>query len=446
MLLFKYFASRRLGLAGLVMMTLFFAACTAEPSSTAVPEPGEAESQESFTNWSEAELATLQSLWLGNLPPLPSDPSNAYADDSRAAELGQRFFFDTRFSANGQVSCATCHQTNNLFTDSLPQAQAIGTTKRHTPSISGMAYSPWFFWDGSRDSQWAQALTPMESAVEHGGTRTQYAHLVAEDEEYRAAYEEIFGPLPDFSDRSRFPDSAGPVEEPGLRAAWDSMAPADHVLVNQVFANIGKAIAAYERQINPGPSRFDAYVDALVDGDEVSLAESLNQDEVAGLQLFIGRGNCTQCHNGPLFTNNGFHSIGVPDPAGQPPDIGRFGGVQLAVNNEFNCQGSYSDAGADECEELRFVKMFGEELMNAFKVPSLRNVAETAPYMHVGQFQSLGEVLDHYNQAPVGLGPTGHTDLVPLGFTQIELDQLEAFLQTLSGPLNVEPELLATPE
>jgi cytochrome c peroxidase len=84
--------------------------------------------------------------------------------------------------------------------------------------------------------------------------------------------------------------------------------------------------------------------------------------------------------------------------------------------------------------------------MNAFKVPSLRNVAETGPYMHVGQFQSLGEVLDHYNQAQAGLGPTGHTDLIPLGFTQIELDQLEAFLRTLSGPLDVEPELLATPE
>ena len=79
---------------------------------------------------------------------------------------------------------------------------------------------------------------------------------------------------------------------------------------------------------------------------------SLSPDEVAGLRLFTGRGNCTQCHNGPLFTNKGFHSIGVPDPAGQPPDVGRFAGVQLALRNEFNCLGPYSDAPPEACEEL----------------------------------------------------------------------------------------------
>jgi cytochrome c peroxidase len=428
----------------LVLLIVISAACSGGLENTGdqgVDSPGE----EEYMGWSQGELATLQSLWLGSLPPLPPDPSNADADNPRAAELGQQFFFDTRFSANGQISCATCHQPGNLFTDGLPQAQAIGTTLRHAPTIVGTAYNPWFFWDGRRDSQWAQALSPMESPVEHGGTRTQYAHLVSEDESYRAAFEAIFGPLPDFSDRDRFPDSAGPVEDPDLKAAWEAMAPADQELVNQVYAGIGKAIAAYERQIMPGPSRFDAYVEALMARDETAIKNSLSPDEVAGLRLFIGRGNCTQCHNGPLLTNNSFHSIGVPDPPGQPPDIGRFAGVQQAVANEFNCFGQYSDAQAEGCSELRFVKMWGEELMGTFKVPSLRNVAETAPYMHAGQFATLGAVLSHYNQAPAGLGPTGHTDLLPLGFTQTELDQLEAFLRTLSGPLNVEPELLAPP-
>ena len=103
------------------------------------------------------------------------------------------------------------------------------------------------------------------------------------------------------------------------------------------------------------------------------MTAALDEGEVAGLRLFIGRGNCTQCHNGPLLTNMGFHSIGVPDPAGQPPDVGRFAGVQLALKNEFNCLGQYSDAApetdADACEEVRFAKTMSPELMAAFKVP-----------------------------------------------------------------------------
>lgn len=428
----------------LVLIIAISAACSSGLENSA-DQGADGSGEEEYMGWSQAELATLKSLWLGNLSSLAPDPSNAVADDPLAAELGKQLFFDSRFSANGQISCATCHQPGNLFTDGLQQAQAIGTTQRHTPTIVGTAYNPWFFWDGRRDSQWAQALTPMESAVEHGGTRTQYAHLIDEDVSYRAAFEAVFGPLPDLSNRARFPDSAGPVEDPDLKAAWEAMDPADQELVNQVYAGIGKVIAAYERQIMPGPSRFDAYVEALMAREETAINNVLTPDEEAGLRLFIGRGNCTQCHNGPLLTSNSFHSIGVPDPPGQPPDIGRFAGVQQAVANEFNCFGQYSDAKTESCTELRFVKMWGEELMGAFKVPTLRNVAETAPYMHAGQFATLNEVLNHYNQAPAGLGPTGHTDLLPLDFTQTELDQLEAFLRTLSGPLNVEPELLAPP-
>jgi cytochrome c peroxidase len=220
---------------------------------------------------------------------------------------------------------------------------------------------------------------------------------------------------------------------------------ADRETINQVFANIGKAIAAYERRIMPGESDFDRYVAALLDRDEAAMAAALTEDQVAGLRLFLGRGNCTQCHNGPLLTNMGFVSIGVPDPEGEPPDVGRFAGVQLALRDEFNCLGSYSDADPIHCEELRFAKSMSAELMAAFKVPSLRNVAETRPYMHAGQFATLAEVLDHYNEAPSGLGPTDHTDLVPLGLKATELQQLEAFLNSLSAPLDVAPELLAPP-
>ncbi|MDH5584142.1 MAG: cytochrome-c peroxidase, partial [Gammaproteobacteria bacterium] len=102
-----------------------------------------------------------------SLPELPPDPSNAVADNPLAAEFGRMLFFDTRLSANGAVSCATCHQPERGFTDGLQKAQAMGTTLRHTPGIAGMAYSPWQFWDGRRDSQWSQALAPLEDANEH---------------------------------------------------------------------------------------------------------------------------------------------------------------------------------------------------------------------------------------------------------------------------------------
>jgi cytochrome c peroxidase len=396
-----------------------------------------------FAGWSQGEVEQLRSLWLGSLQPLPPDPSNGVGDDLLAVTLGHSLFFDSRFSRDGDVSCATCHQPDLFFTDGLPQAEAIGTTHRGTQAIAGAAYSSWFFWDGRRDSLWSQAMVPLESAIEHGGTRTQFAHLIGEDQSYRELYEKIFAPLPDFSNRDRFPDAAGPVEDPTALAAWESMTPEDQATVTGVFVNLVKAIAAYERRIMPGPSRFDEYVSALVKEDEAAVEALLSDEEVAGMRLFLTRGNCLQCHNGPLFTNNGFHSVGVPDVDESEPDIGRFAGAAEVVDSEFNCLGPYSDADPEQCEELRFVKTEGLELLGAFKVPSLRNVAETAPYMHAGQFESLTDALVHYNSAP--LGPTGHTDLMPLGFTAEELNQLEAFLRTLSGPLDVPPKLLSSP-
>jgi len=393
-------------------------------------------------SWNEVEVSTLRSLWIGSLSPLPEDPSNAYADNPQAAALGQALFFDTRFSSTSEVACATCHIPDKMFNDQLPLAKGVGTTTRRTMTVIGTAYSPWLFWDGRKDSQWAQALGPMESAVEHGGTRAQYAHLV--DEYYRDEYETIFGALPDFSDRTRFPNVAGPVDDEAARAAWDAMTPADRETVTQVYVNMGKAIAAYERLLMPGPSRFDAYVEALLDEDKNAMDTSLTDDEVAGLKLFIGRAQCINCHNGPLFTNNEFHNTGVPTASGLSSDDGRASGVIQVIADEFNCLSQWSDAGPDDCAELRFVTSMGEQLEGAFKPPTLRNVAESAPYMHAGQYTTLEEVLSHYNHPP--LAPLGHSELEPLGLTARELTQLEAFLRALSGPLNIAPELLAPPQ
>jgi cytochrome c peroxidase len=379
--------------------------------------------------WSDEELTTLRSLSLASLPPLEADPSNRVADDPAAAALGQRLFFDKRLSVDGTVACATCHVPAQQFQDGTALGQGVGTTDRRTMPLAGVGYSPWLFWDGRKDSLWAQALGPLESPVEHGGSRTQYAHLVAE--QYRAEYEVLFGPLPELSDAKRFPAAAGPVADPAARAAWEAMAAADQETVNRIFANIGKAIAAYERQILPGASRFDAYVEAALRNDSAAMRELFSLDETAGLRIFIGKGQCLNCHNGPLLTNNDFHNTGVPAAAGLPEDAGRAAGLPQAQADPFNCLGAYSDAEPADCGELRFAKVDEHTQLRQFKPPSLRNVAERAPYMHAGQFASLREVLQHYNVAPDA--PAGHSELQPLGLSDEELAQLEAFLHTLSG-------------
>jgi cytochrome c peroxidase len=375
--------------------------------------------------WSAEELETLRSLSLSELEPLPPDPTNRVADDPRAVQLGQRLFFETRLSSNGKVSCETCHVADREFQDGTPLGKGVGTTDRRTMPVAGTAYSPFLFWDGRKDSQWAQALGPLESAVEHGGTRAQYAHVIAE--QYRDDYERLFGPLPDLS---AIPRAAGPVADRASRAAWDAMTDEERVAVTQVYVNIGKAIAAYERRLQYGPSRFDRYVETLAANGQPP-ADVLTRDEAAGLRLFIGKANCTQCHNGPLLTNNEFHNTGVPAAAIAKVDHGRTTGAKDVLKDEFNCRSRWSDAPGAQCSELEFLVSEGETLERAFKVPSLRNVADRVPYMHAGQFASLDEVVAHYNHAPAA--PSGHSEIKPLRLDARELRQLVAFLRALSG-------------
>lgn len=357
-------------------------------------------------HWSESELSILQALWLDSLPGLSPDPSNAVADDPRAAQLGQRLFFDPRLSANGAVSCATCHQPERHFADGLPKGQAIGMSMRNTPSIVGTAYSPWLYWDGRKDSQWAQALSPLEDPNEHATNRLQVVTVIAEDEGYRSEYEYLFGTMPD-----AFADDPGALDV--------------------AFANVGKTIAAFERTIMPTASRFDRFIAALVSGDEDQQCEPLNDDEIRGLRLFIGKANCTQCHNGPLFTNNEFHNTGVLSAEGEVPDKGRVVGVRQVLADPFNCRGDFSDDTNRACDELEFART-GAELIGSVRTPSLRNLQGTAPFMHKGQIATIAKVLEHYNEAPDAM--IGHNEAKSLNLSRRELVQLERFLATLDAP------------
>jgi len=380
--------------------------------------------------WSANELTLLRSLSLQTLPSLPSDPSNKVADSPVAAELGHNLFFDKRLSLNGAVNCATCHQPERRFTDGLPTARALGASARNTPSLIGAAYSPWFYWDGRKDSQWSQALGPLEDPAEHGGNRMRLVRLLASDSAYREQYGAVFGAVPDFSDTAHFPADAGPSANPPWQAAWNSMREEDQQLVNTVFANLGKALAAYERKLLPGPTRFDAYVGAVLQND-AGAEQLFSADERAGLRLFIGNGKCVQCHNGPLFTNNEFHNTGLLPPAGSVPDQGRSRALAILRADPFNCVGAFSDAMPAQCIEFNFMRN-GPELLGAMRTPSLRNLGGTGPYMHKGQMTTLAAVLAHYNEAPPAL--IGHDEALPLAFSTGELRQLEAFLLTLDAP------------
>lgn len=389
--------------------------------------------------WSAQEVALIQSLSLAALPALPQDPGNAVADDEAAAELGHRLFFDARMSSNGEVSCATCHQPQRMFTDGLPLAIGNGIGTRNTPSLVGLAYSPWFYWDGRKDSLWAQALAPIEASHEQNFSRIEVVRLLAGDENYKAQYEALFGPLIDMDE---LPAAASPLGTPAQQEQWLALSDATQTALSRIFGNVGKALAAYERKLLPGASRFDAYAQSLEPDAGASPSSVLNGTEIAGLRLFLDKAQCVNCHNGPLFTNHEFHNTGILSAPGQLPSMGRYDGVRTARLDPFNCLGEFSDALTEQCVELRFARD-ANDLVGAHKTPTLRNISVTAPYMHSGQIASLREVLEHYNAAPVSM--LSHNEAKPLDLRTVELRQLEAFLLTLTAPLATASRWLQAP-
>jgi len=380
--------------------------------------------------WTDDQKAVLKSLWLGSLGPMPEDASNRYAADPGAAALGRKLFFDIRLSGNLKVSCATCHPANLNFADNLPLAHGMGTTSRRTMPLIAPGYATWLFWDGRKDSLWAQALGPIESPVEHGFTRTQCASVIIGN--YREEYERIFGPLPEFMEKDLPPAAKPSIDDPAALKAWVSM-PADKKdAVNGIYVNMGKSIAAFVRTIMPTPSRFDDYVEAVMADDSGAMMKLMSNEEVKGLRLFIGKAKCTNCHTGPLFTNGEFHNTGVEHPEGLPADNGRADAIAKVLADEFNCLGRYSDAKRSQCADLRFIDTSTYKYIGAFKTPTLRNVAERAPYMHAGQIPTLRGVLEFYRDLPP---ERRAADLEHGDLNDMELQQLEAFLRTLTSPL-----------
>ncbi|PDQ19803.1 methylamine utilization protein [Mesorhizobium sanjuanii] len=375
--------------------------------------------------FSDAEKKTIASLALNTLPPLKADTTNRFADVPAAAALGSTLFFDTGMSGDGMVSCSTCHKIDRQFQDDLPQAVGVGRTNRRTMPLAGVAHDPWFFWDGRRDSLWAQALTPLENPLEHAGNRAAFAHYIKA--RFGERYERIFGPLPDLS---TVPADASPLGTDAEKAAWSAMSDQQTEDVNRVFANIGKAIAAFERSIAPPQTRFDRFAIDMATGAKPKDDDTFSPEEVLGLKLFVGKANCVTCHTGSRFTDNSFHNTGVPPVKGLPPDRGRIDAVRQVEADPFNCFGAFRDGDASACGELRFMVKAGPELVRAYKTPSLRGAASRAPYMHAGQFASLDEVVAHYSRAPASV--EGASEIHPLQLSDRERAALVAFLKTLA--------------
>jgi cytochrome c peroxidase len=383
----------------------------------------------------------------------PPDPSNAFADDVRAAVLGKKWFFDPRLSGpigpgndgvtngslgvtgdRGKVACVSCHDPAMGGSDhrSRPPQTSLGAgySGRNAQTVLNAAWvdldqGGWQTWDGSGDSVWGGNLLPLEKTTSNNATRLQLAHIVFDH--YKADYEALFGPLPDLSNTIRFPLDG----KPGDHSGFDNLAPADKDAINRVFANMGKAIAAYERRLVSTAFQPSAF-DRMLAGDDAAMTAAA----IRGARLYIGKAACDECHRGPLFADQKFHNIGVPQTGEHAfeTDLGRDLGIMNVQQSLFTRAGAFSDALDDS--HLRSLARRPADL-GAFKTPTLRNVARTGPYMHDGVYATLGEVIDHYNRGG-GMGDfsgTKEVTIAPLLLDDQEMSDLVEFLSSLDdGP------------
>jgi cytochrome c peroxidase len=340
--------------------------------------------------------------------PWSPDPTNGVSGYPAAIDFGERLFFEPRLSPSGKVLCATCHAPFRGWQDARARAFGLVEVDRNTPSLYNVRHNRWFGWDGAGDSLWAQSIRPILDAREMGGSQAQAAALVRTDPELSCRYAKSFGAPPPAADED-------------------------------VLAGIGKALAAFQETLVSGHTPFDEFRDALERGDRAGAARYPLAAQ-RGLRLFVGRGNCSACHVGPGFSNGEFHDTGVPFFTAGGVDPGRHGGLKKLKASVFNLLGAHSDdrSGLSAVKTRRVAlehRNFGE-----FKVPGLRNVALSAPYMHNGSLATLTDVVRHYSEInPDRLHSDGESLLKPLHLSPQESADLVAFLESLTETASVLP-------
>jgi cytochrome c peroxidase len=350
---------------------------------------------------SDAEMGRI--LAHGPWPPRwQPDPSNRVSGNADAIALGAVLFREPRLSRPGTIACSSCHQPARAFTDGVAHAKGVAEGHRNTISVANARLQRWFGWDGAGDSLWAQSLRPILASDEMGGDFARLAALLRSDESLRRRYRDTFGTEPAAADEAVAVDAA-------------------------------KALAAFQETIATGRTPFDDYRDALARGDRVAAARYPGPAR-RGLAIFVGKGRCNICHIGPNFTNGEFHDVGIAFFSGPGQvDAGRYNGIGRVQASRYNLLGPFNDdATASTATGTRYVarehRNFGE-----FRVPSLRNVARTAPYMHNGSLRTLRDVVKHYSEIDEDrLHADGERILRPLHLSESEIDDVVAFLESLS--------------
>jgi len=354
------------------------------------------------------------------LPEVPIPADNPQTEDK--IQLGDTLFHDPRFSADGKVSCATCHGREKAFTDHLPVSKGFTDKKgtrmgtRNAPTVINSAYYTSQFWDGRVPSLEEQSKFPPINPVE-GGLHS-WDHLVdmlKKDDFYKKEISKVFNIKPS----------------------------------EITIEHFAKAIGSFERTIISGNSKFDRF---MYGGEK----DALNEQEKRGLDLFLGQGRCVSCHTisqtHALFTDNKMHNLGVGFKAlkGKSPEVAAEYIHMLAEQERKvkNIAGNEVESlAADELvlAEKRFSELgrlaitHEADDMGAFKTVTLRNIAKTGPYMHDGSLSTLTEVIEWYNLGGK-LDPndpdTPFLDggIRPLNLSGEQMMDLVAFMKALTSP------------
>lgn len=341
------------------------------------------------------------------------DPTNRASGRGPAVAFGERLFFEPRLSSDRNMSCATCHVPARAWSDGRPTGFGHEPLDRNSPGLLDLAGRRWYGWDGAHDSLWSQSIRPLLHAQEMNGTAAGIARAVRGDPDLSCGHRASFGAVPDDDE--------------------------------QVLVNVGKALAAFQETLASGRSPFDRFRDALARGD-LRTASAYPMAAQRGLRIFVGSGNCAVCHAGPRFSNGEFGDIGIRYfIAPGRVDSGRHGGIAALRDNPFNLLGRYNDQAAtgvgdpDKDAALRATstRHVSQEQRNfgEFRVPGLRNVSRTAPYMHNGSIATLEAVVRHYSELnEERLHADGERILRPLKLTPAQSADLLAFLRSLDAP------------
>lgn len=387
--------------------------------------------------FTDFEKASIRRMSWENLP-YPTDSTNELSDQehpqrTEIVEFGEKLFFSTALSEQG-ISCATCHDPDKGFSDEKQVAEGVGQTTKNSPHLWNVGYQTWMFWDGRCDSLWCQATGPIENDLEMASSRTFVASAIQNSPELLNYYTELFGDLPDMTNWTIGAKPNMETDEDG-NSPWTAMTETDQHNATEVLVNIAKSIATYETSIITPPAPIDQFIELYLEDEDAAL-DSLTASQRRGLALFVGEANCVLCHAGPLFSNGEFHNIGLGSRDWLPDtDIGRYQGITDLWESEFNALSEWSD-DTTGIKSIRIPRLTqGTEQLGQYKTPSLRNLSQTAPYMHGGHFDTIEEVLEFYNELPE-TPIQGHREesLQPLELSDTDLEAIQAFLAMLESP------------